>query len=413
MSSSNPLQQAFAAQDSVWKVFCDDCGATDRQTQQVLESQPPAKPKKRIRRQKLELVHLRELVKELEEQMAKLKVKRPPATAKGDSDEAAVAVTEKNTSSIWKGIAERQLKERTQVEEKNQKLRASLQGQLQLARKLERLLHKRPRDEEVASLANPKRVKPMVESVNCPTDDEIFADQLAHVERAHFDVDRLFNVPEFMDSTATFSHLHVVDDPHSDAGVAFIKKARSMLPFDVQVTEKGFWRAIAQEGTKKDSYFLEERLSTETVVARAYGLHFEAGPFHANVLGKQTHRKCVMGDRVVIMWKWVVNPVELNGSKFSGVRCHETGWIVLRGVDVSNSTTTSTLLQSYSKMTMELQDDIADQELQVGALTDFVVSLHGTLNEVCGKMIGEILVEEDWNLNGWLSSSVPALELPS
>lgn len=267
--------------------------------------------------------------------------------------------------------------------------------------------------QEVASLANPKRVKPMVASVNCPTDDEIFADQLAHVERAHFDVDRLFNVPEFMDSTATFSHLHVVDDPHSDAGVALIKKARSMLPFDVQVTEKGFWRAIAEEGTKKDSYFLEERLSTETVVARAYGLHFKAGPFRANVLGKQTHRKCVVGDRVVIMWKWVVNPVELNGSNFSGVRCHETGWIVLRGVNVSNSTNTSTLLQSYSKMTMELQDDIADQELQVGALTDFVVSLHGTLNEVCGKMIGEILVEEDWNLNGWLGSSVPALELPS
>lgn len=223
-------------------------------------------------------------------------------------------------------------------------------------------------------MAIPKRVKHLANSLVCPTDDEIFAEQLAHIERAHLDEDRLFNVPEFTNSTATFCNLHVMNDPQSDTSVAFIKRARSMLPLDVQVTERAFWRAIAEEGSKKDSYFLDERLATETVVARAYGLYFNAGPFHANVRGKQTHRKCVVGDRVVIMWKWVVNPVELNGTKFSGVRCHETGWIVLRDVKVGGASSTSTLLQSYSKMTMELQDDIVDQEFQVGAITDFVVN---------------------------------------
>ncbi|KAG6613778.1 EVI5 protein [Phytophthora cinnamomi] len=376
------------------------------------QPRPPDKPnKKRVRRQKLELVYLRELVKRLEEQLTQLKANSPPPppppTVDSDCDKTAAAVTERKNSLIWKGVAERQLNERTRVEEKNKKLRASLKGQLKLAAKLEGLLRKRPRDEEVAALTNPKRPKPLIDSVICLTDDEIFADQLAHVERAHLDVDRLFGMPEFSQSTASFSKLHVMNDPYSDAGVAFIKTARSMLPFDVHVTEKAFWRAVAEGGTKKNSYFLEERLSTDSVVARSYGLLFNAGRFHANVLGKQTHRKCVVGDQVAIMWKWVVNPEELNGTKFTGVRCHETGWTVLRGVNIGCSSTTSTLLQSYSKMTMELQDDIANQDLQVGAITDFVVNLHGTLTEMSGKMIANILVEEDWNLNGWLGGSVP------
>lgn len=65
---------------------------------------------------------------------------------------------------------------------------------------------------------------------------------------------------------------------------------------------------------------------------------------------------------------------------------------------------TSTRLQSYSKMTMELQDDIANQELQVGALTNFVINMHDTIAEVFTKMITNVLVEEDWNHNGWLGT---------
>lgn len=116
------------------------------------------------------------------------------------------------------------------------------------------------------------------------------------------------------------------------------------------------------------------------------------------------------------MWKWVVDPVEINGTKFRGIRCHETGWILLRSVTIDTPNTSevdsvftnvpsismsSTKLQLFTKMTMELQDDIIGQDLQVGALTDVVVTLHDTLSEVCGKMITNVLVEEDWNFNGW------------
>ncbi|KAL3670969.1 hypothetical protein V7S43_004154 [Phytophthora oleae] len=55
-------------------------------------------------------------------------------------------------------------------------------------------------------------------------------------------------------------------------------------------------------------------------------------------------------------------------------------------------------------MTIELQEDAVNQQLQVGALTSFVVNMHDAVTEVCGKIISEMLVEEDWKLNGWLDT---------
>ncbi|CAH0476979.1 unnamed protein product [Peronospora belbahrii] len=367
--------------------------------------------KKRIRRQKLELEYLRNLVGQLGEQLSTLEAKQTSVL----SDKSKLS-PEMNAPSIWKGIAERQLKDRARVEEQNRKLRSSLNGQIKLATKLEKILRKRPRDEEIAVLLDAKRVKPLMSKIMNPTDDEIFADQLAHVQCAHLVVDKIFGEQEFLDPSATFHHLQVINDFQPNTDVEFIKKASSMLPFNIQVTEKALWRALAEEGTKKDSYFLDRRSSTASIVAQSYGLNFRAGNFHTNVLGKETYRKYKEENCVVIMWKWVVDPIEVNGTDFHGVRCHETGWIRLREVNLDRfssdndhessdiKSSTSTQLQSYTKMTMQFQDDIGNQELQVGALTDFVIYLHDTITEVCSKIVTDILVEEDWNHNSWVST---------
>ncbi|ETL35358.1 hypothetical protein L916_12503, partial [Phytophthora nicotianae] len=134
----------------------------------------------------------------------------------------------------------------------------------------------------------------------------------------------------------------------------------------------------------------------------------------SNVRGKQTYRKYVDNDSVMIVWKSLTEPVEINGVKLSGLWCNQVGWIVLRGVNISpedaqsglidtSKTMMSTSLRSYCRMRVELQDDIADQELQVGALTNFVVNSHDAITDVCGKLINQVLVEEDWNINvGWI-----------
>ncbi|KAG7395768.1 hypothetical protein PHYBOEH_003203 [Phytophthora boehmeriae] len=373
---------------------------------QPIDQQPK---KKRIRRQKLELEYLRNQVDKLENTLSHLK-DGPRETSQLNSN--AELGKDKPTHSVWKGMAERQLKERGRVEEKNQELKVLLEGQLKLATKLQKLLRKHLKN-DVIKLASSKRVTPQVLG---PTDDEVFADQLEHVQRAHLEVDDLFSGPEFINQgqmSAGMHELRVTDDPNSDTGVAFVTKTHSTLPFDVKVAEKAFWRAITEKGPLKAGYIHDDKLSMENLVARSYSLS-SFGTFQTNVRGKRTHRKLVDGSCVMIMWKSMVEPVEINGAKFRGLRCIQTGWLVLRGekltdTGVQTASDTlgplmSTILQSYSKMTLVLQNDIAEQDLQVGALTDFVVNSHSTIKELTGEMIKNLLLEEDWNLDGCIDN---------
>ncbi|KAG7386374.1 hypothetical protein PHYPSEUDO_000303 [Phytophthora pseudosyringae] len=249
--SSNQWQQpdaAFASPNSVWNVggspsngFCttdllSNVSTTESKnenpnaTQTTAAVQPPAKPKKkRIRRQKLELEYLRKLVLNLEEQRSGLKAKQLSMYKNSEG----AAETDVKAPPIWKEIAERQLKERIRVGGTNRNLRSSLEGQIKLAEKLESMLRTRPRDEAAALLGDAKRFRPSIRASLSPTDDEIFADQLAHVQRAHLQVDRLFGGQEFANASSSFCDLHVTNDSKTDTGVAFVKKASSMLPFNL------------------------------------------------------------------------------------------------------------------------------------------------------------------------------------
>ncbi|RLN94668.1 hypothetical protein BBJ28_00004078 [Nothophytophthora sp. Chile5] len=373
-----------------------------------------AKPKKkRVRREKLELAYLRDLVETLEGKMAQLKAR--PATDVDTVTARLALLNGAKTSSVWMGIAERQFKERTRAEEQNQKLRVSLEGQLKLASRLEGILRKRPRDDKVAALAGMKRAKPRDGCTLGLSDDEIFADQLASIDRVYLEAESVFQDPLFGAQAPPCSEIFVRSDPAEDLGVVFESKANTMMPFDVKVTGNAFWRAFALEWVHNHTYFHEERQRTDDLVARSYALHFKTEQFAADIRGKHTIRRYVSDDRVAIVWKSIMEPIELNGTRFHGLICHQTGCIMLSNLDVPESGLTgpdnnappsmrSTALQAYTKMTLELQDDIVDQEQKIGVLTDFVVTSHETTSALCGKMIGDFLVQEDWNTNGWLDS---------
>ncbi|ETI37563.1 hypothetical protein F443_16511 [Phytophthora nicotianae P1569] len=361
----------------------------------LLKPKPVGTPqKKRICQQKLELEYLRVLAGKLESNLVQLRSSKSAASHETEAQRVKKA--------LWKPIAERQRKERIRAEVENQKLRAAVKSQLKLVTRLQGLLRKRLKEEDVEKLVGPRRLLWVPRSWSL-TDNDIFADQLSHVQRAHLEVGQLFSGPDFENTFSTFSNMHVVSDNSSDTGVAFVTRSNAVLPFDVKVTERGFWRVFAMESIAKTRYFNEKRMSTESVVANSYGLRFNAGDFCGDVLGKQTYRRYIADDYIVIMWKSIVEPGEINGTKFYGLRCHQKGWLKLRAVHLVNGVAgpmTSTALQTFSKMTVELCGDIADRDLQACAITDFIVSSHETTTKVYGGMINDVLVEEDWNLNG-------------
>lgn len=142
---------------------------------------------------------------------------------------------------------------------------------------------------------------------------------------------------------------------------------------------------------------------TDNLVARTYGLDINMDKFQARFCGKQTVRKYVDADRVVIVWKQLMEPSKVNGTKFHGLQCHETGWVLIRSADASCAASCAggtagsmSVVQVYSKMEPHLQDDIVDQELQIGALTDFVTGFHDLSVALSCQLMADLLVEEDW-----------------
>jgi hypothetical protein len=107
-------------------------------------------------RQREELQYLRDQVRELEERLETLQQTRKtgsPPSDTGDAESRDDTVKEQGmththdthtaTSSMWERIAKNQMSAKQRAELENAKLREMLQGQLKIARGLERVLRKR------------------------------------------------------------------------------------------------------------------------------------------------------------------------------------------------------------------------------------------------------------------------------
>lgn len=273
------------------------------------EVMAPRAKKKRVRRQKLELEYLRTLVGELEDKLGQLKrmtgsgrslgigasaTSSPSGATTSEDDEydcsavcsggggASPASTSASSdrscspngkdmdestqppssvASLWMGVAERQYKERVRAEHQNQKLKAMLEAQIKLANSLEKLLTKRPSEEAIESVSNPKRVKRHWE-LSAENDVEIFEQQLVDVSKAHLEVDRIFSTPEFTLPGATFNDTRVKNDHECDGdgvGVSFEFLSSTTLPFNLTTAGNAFWRMVAFESIKSHSYYRRVR----------------------------------------------------------------------------------------------------------------------------------------------------------
>lgn len=116
--------------------------------------------------------------------------------------------------------------------------------------------------------------------------------------------------------------------------------------------------------------------------------------FTANVRGKQTCRRYINSDSEIIVWTGCADPVEFNGTNFSGMQCRKTGWIKLQRVP--GQCTESTWVEMYSEMTTLFKDEVEDQNWQIHALMDSMAKAHSKTNDIYCRMVRELLLEEDW-----------------
>lgn len=105
-------------------------GNAAKTLQETPPQEQPRPKKKRVRRQREELLYLRKKAKQLEDELERLRLSEAAAT---DAQVASVG----SAASLWEGIASRQQQVRCQAEDENRRLKQMLENQLTLARRFE------------------------------------------------------------------------------------------------------------------------------------------------------------------------------------------------------------------------------------------------------------------------------------
>ncbi|TYZ67866.1 hypothetical protein PybrP1_012613 [[Pythium] brassicae (nom. inval.)] len=251
-----------------------------------------------------ELLYLRKKVLELETQLDGLRQKRPRLLAGSGSAGAAGATT------------------------------TSDQQQLALVGILEKLLAKKagassrdaaahcPQCQELHHVYPPTR--------DPRTDAQVFEDLAAGVAQAYSEVDAVFaaNGLAQLDGPLSDARIRADGGHHDDMFLEVL--ASKVLPFGVHATASAAWHYLvhAKQRTPFRSYFFDSPTSADTTddtIAENFSLGLHANSTSAHFRVKQLQRRFIERERVVIVWRSFVEPVEFSDEPLSDLRFRERG----------------------------------------------------------------------------------------
>ncbi|KAG7377018.1 hypothetical protein PHYPSEUDO_012325 [Phytophthora pseudosyringae] len=355
--------------------------------------------KKRIRRQREELLYLRVKVEEMESSLAELKSKearnRPP-----NGSLTQLAVNERPNSegssllaSVWESLANRQYKDRERAEHENRKLKSTLEGQIKLAKCLEKILEDQPED-MVPGAARPEQSKLL--ALGIASDQKaVHAQLLLELDAAFDEVDAKYDVKKFAEIEKENFDVRVASS--LDKGIALHFMGFKRVPFPQEVAARGMWRFTSCEVTKRQAYFYEEHeTSSKHTVARTFGhkIQSESGSLDYRSEGVLECR--TRGDRVVISTRGLAKPIKFSAAPVNGIRFHENGWLVIEKASAKDGSSKGKWSTIASSMELKpiFDDDASDQDFTVGALTDFVIdSFHRNMH-LGEEVVAAIMMDE-------------------
>ncbi|KAI9990546.1 hypothetical protein PInf_018100 [Phytophthora infestans] len=326
----------------------------------------PKPKKKRVRRETREINYLREQTRILELRLERLQ-KRVPTNR--NSSSILCANHKSARPSVWESIAERQLKERFKGELVQKDLRAACSVQAKLLQELKKQLRLCADDKKLSALMS-ARLWDLLKDEN----SDIYAEQLTQVAKMYLQMQQQVAPPSHVLQLAT----------DLTQGIDVLKKKSYW-------GSNAYWRLTAYEAFSRQGSLQQDLGAKGDVASTSFNLQVACEGFTATVRGKHTCRRYTNDDCESIVWTGYADPVELNGTKFSGMQCRKTGWIKLRRVPAG-----ATLVEMYSEMTPLFKDGVEDQNWQIHALLESMATAHSKTNDIYCKMVRDVLLEEDW-----------------
>ncbi|ETL34958.1 hypothetical protein L916_12870 [Phytophthora nicotianae] len=354
-----------------------------------------------------ELLYLREKVADMQQKLQALQKTRVPAIkaeVKGPKEEKNQEEEDVEAHAVWKEMASHQLEQRLKSERENRQLKLVLEGQIKIAKSLEKLLQARATTNAIEScLGDGQRLKRMHMSTPDRSDASIFKELMEGIDSAYREVDVVFRDNGLDTKESSFSDAEM----HEGADGVYMKIfASKVLPFDVVSTGTAAWRYFSRSLEHMPFRFLYHKdlqnvETTDDTIIESFGMELHAKGTQADYRVKQIVRRYVEENRVVIVWRSYIDPVSFAGNPVYGAQFQEKGYLVFqeKGYLVVRRPRAMSprfaLLQTCYLISPALPiRSLSDERSVTGELTDFVLS--GTEANVasCHQMIENILFNE-------------------
>ncbi|KAL4116962.1 hypothetical protein PRIC2_012412 [Phytophthora ramorum] len=279
---------------------------------------------------------------------------------------------------------------------------AYLRNKIKIAKSMEQILKKRTVLRSMESCGSNKRTK-HTNRVPRPSDPradaKIFEVLLAGVEASYREVDAVFEANGLGRTEAPKSDAQMHDGVN---GMHLEIFANEMLPFGMHATGEAVWQHF--KGTdipyrwyhSKSAGSIE---STEDTMVESFGMEmYDANSkTTAEFNVKQILRRYVEEDRVVVVWRSHIEPLEFSNKRFAGIHFQEKGYVVIKPRAHSYDSADDddfTLVQTCYIITPDLSDQTLNDDAKTGALTEFVLSSTAANISASNEMIENVLVDQ-------------------
>ncbi|KAL4107038.1 hypothetical protein PRIC1_005073 [Phytophthora ramorum] len=370
-----------------------------RNVESVL-TQAPARKKKRNynpnkAREELqrELAYLRAEAKELEFKAHQLQEIKNRDGSTANPVHAAPQMDHRQPF-VWAQTCARQLECRLRSERENAHLKMLLEGQIQVARSLEKLLNQRTTLHPAESSGSKRTTRVHVSRTgNEATDAAVFEELADGVEASYHEVERVFEASGLELTNVSSRKAQMRDGADGMFLEIFDSK---ILPFGMHATGEAWWRRWNHfNPTRGSCYRLE---STDDTIVEHFGLEMSdsKSKTSAKFYVQQILRRYVEESRVVVIWQSHIEPLEFSHKKLAGIRFREKGYVIIKSHDVGGACEgdASTLVQTCHSIKPDLSNQRLSRDARTGALAEFVLSATVANIAASAEMIEGLLVDQ-------------------
>lgn len=342
---------------------------------------------KRIRRERREMLYLRQQVEDLGQTLTSLTVKSQKRARDHSERGAADAMTLATEAAVWKQLAKQHLRRRTTSETENKRLKAEVQELVQITSSLERILTAGAIKQIMSSIdCAPHTAR----ASDCPSIFPIVEDQVLALEQAYLQLDAVLLASGFSRMPTMFFDVEVVQD--ADHRVVIEMKSQRELPYDLATTKKVLWKffsgdCVSDQISANKAAIVSDYIVTRTVNDKEHQ-------------GQHTIRKYETEDRTAFIWKTRVNQATTFGHALSSL-IETQGQQVLRSkaVETNCRHTSSTVVQMFCKITLDVPGacpggSMPDKHSQ--AMSDMVLSIKKAYADMTAHMVDQLATEERW-----------------